>query len=199
MNIGLISLSTDITIEKDFHRHCKHDVFTTRIIFENPITEKSLSALAGQVEDAKTRFPMQMDKYVFGCTSGTAVIGEDNLPGLMNPLTSADNWLKDNGKKELSLLTAYTEDISSIIKHWFEQKGYRIVNHKFLNYSNDIEIGRINQNELKKQVLEFDPGCDTVFSSCTALPIIDMLGDLNEETGIDYISSNWTMLWEINV
>ena len=198
MNVGLISLSTDITIEKDFHRHCNHDVFTTRIIFENPITKKSLSALAGQVEDAKTRFPMQMDKYVFGCTSGTAVIGDENLPGLINPLTSADKWLKEHGKTELSLLTAYTEDVSNIVRSWFEQKGYKIVHHKFLNYSNDIEIGQMNKQELKKHVLDFDTDCDTVFSSCTALPIIDMLGDLHDETGVDYISSNWTMLWELN-
>ena len=198
MNVGLISLSTDITIERDFHKHCEHDVFTTRIIFNNPITKQSLSALAGQVEDAKIRFPMQMDKYVFGCTSGTAVIGESNLPGLINPLTSARNWLNAHNKKELSLITAYTEDVSNIVKTWFEDTGFKIVKHKFLNYSNDIEIGKINKEELKQVVLDFDPGCDTVFSSCTALPIIDMIGELEVQTGINYISSNQTMLWEIN-
>ena len=198
MNIGLISLSTDITIERDFHAHCKHDVCTTRIIFKNPITKESLLDLAGQVEDAKERFPMQMDRYVFGCTSGTAVIGESNLVGLINPLTSARNWLQANNKKELSLITAYTEDVSNIVKAWFEQNGFNVKNHKFLNYSNDIEIGKIDKNQLRQTILEFDPGCDTVFSSCTALPVIDMLEDLKNETGVNYISSNQTMIWEIN-
>ena len=198
MNIGLISLSTDITIERDFHEYCDHDVFTTRIIFKNPITKESLSDLAGQIDEAKMRFPMKMDKYVFGCTSGTAVIGESNLPELVNPLTSARNWLNAHGRKELSLITAYTEDVSNIVKQWFEQSGFKIIKHKFLNYSNDIEIGRINRVDLLQTVLDFDPDCNTVFSSCTALPIIDMLEDLKENTGVDYISSNQTMLWEIN-
>ena len=118
--------------------------------------------------------------------------------GLINPLTSARNWLQANNKKELSLITAYTEDVSNIVKAWFEQNGFKIKNHKFLNYSNDIEIGKIDKNQLRQTILEFDPACDTVFSSCTALPVIDMLEDLKNETGVNYISSNQTMIWEIN-
>ena len=198
MKIGLIALSTDLTIERDFHEYCDHDTYTTRIIFNNPITRESLSSLAGQVDDAKNRFPMKMDKYVFGCTSGTAVIGEANLPGLINPLTSARNWLNVHGRKELSLITAYTENVSNIVKEWFEQNGFKIVKHKFLNYSSDIEIGQLNRVDLLQTVLDFDPDCDTVFSSCTALPIVDMLEDLKTGTGVDYISSNQTMIWQLD-
>jgi maleate cis-trans isomerase len=72
MKIGLIALSTDLTIERDFHKYCSHEVYTTRIIFKNPLTPENLSLLQDQIKDAKLRFPFEMDRYVFGCTSGTA-------------------------------------------------------------------------------------------------------------------------------
>jgi maleate cis-trans isomerase len=192
MKIGLIALSTDLTIERDFHKYCSHEVYTTRIIFKNPLTPENLSLLQDQIKDAKLRFPFEMDRYVFGCTSGTAVIGEDNVQGCLNPLSSCLSWLQKNNKNELSLLTPYPKDVHEAVKGWFIKKDVKVVNDMFLDYSSDIDIANINRQELVEKVSSLGQGI--VFSSCTALPMMDIINSLQKN---NWLSSNQAMIWQL--
>lgn len=193
MKIGLIALSTDLTIEKDFHSYCKHDVYTTRIIFENPITPQNLKKLQQQIQEAKTRFPFEMDRYVFGCTSGTAYIGESNIEECLNPLSSCLDWLKHHNVNKLSLLTPYTETVHKHVKDWFIRQGILIENEKYLDYKSDLDIAVIPDHELVKQVTSLGSGI--VFSSCTSLPIMHII---EQTKNTNWLSSNQSLIWKLN-
>lgn len=195
-NIGLIALSSDLTIERDLHKYSNHNIFTTRIVFENPITRESLFNLSSQVIGAKERLPDNIDYYVFGCTSGTAIIGEDGLSGLINPLSSSLEWLKEYGKKEIGLITPYTNDIHHIVKNWFQLNDIIIKDDMYLGYESDVEIALMDRMILQERILAFKTSCDTVFLSCTALPALDIMDSINNQ--ITYISSNSSIIWKIN-
>ena len=193
MKIGLIALSTDLKNKKDFHSYCKHEVYTTRIIFENPITPKSLKKLQQQIVEAKLRFPFIMDRYIFGCTSGTAYIGQSNIDQCINPLSSCADFLTYNSIKSLSLLTPYTEIVHNKVRDWFIEQGFSIENEKYLNYESDLDIAVISENELLKQISSMGTG--VVFASCTSLPMMQLL---ERTKNTKWLSSNQSMIWKLN-
>ncbi len=51
--VGLLALSTDLTIERDFHSICQKlplDIFVNRIHNENPLTKENLLKMYDQIE-----------------------------------------------------------------------------------------------------------------------------------------------------
>ena len=102
--IGLLALSTDLTIEKDFYSVCNNlpfDLFVNRIHNENPLTKENLLKMHGQIEPITEKIlpGQKVNTVAYGCTSGTIAIGEDKVkekiqlakPGcyVTNPISSA--------------------------------------------------------------------------------------------------------------
>ena len=82
--IGLITLSTDLTMESDFYsiiRDLPVDVFVNRIKNYNPLTKENLLKMYDQLETvAKDILPNQkINTVAYGCTSGTIAIGKDKI------------------------------------------------------------------------------------------------------------------------
>jgi len=82
--IGLITLSTDLTMESDFYsitRDLPINVFVNRIKNYNPLTEENLLRMYDQLESvAKDIIPNEkIDTIAYGCTSGTIAIGKDKI------------------------------------------------------------------------------------------------------------------------
>jgi maleate isomerase len=78
--IGLITLASDFTIEKDFIdviRDKDIDLFVNRIECYNPLTSENLIKMSQKVtEVTKDILPDQkIDCVVYGCTSGTIAAG----------------------------------------------------------------------------------------------------------------------------
>ena len=102
--VGLLTLSTDLTIERDFSSICQKlplDIFVNRIHNENPLTKENLSKMYNQIESITEKIlpGEKVDTVAYGCTSGTIAIGEDKVkekiqlakPGcyVTTPITSA--------------------------------------------------------------------------------------------------------------
>ena len=82
--IGLLALSTDLTIENDFQSICQKlplDLFVNRIHNENPLTKENLLKMHDQIEPVtKKILPGQkINTVAYACTSGTIAIGEDKV------------------------------------------------------------------------------------------------------------------------
>ena len=82
--IGLLALSTDLTIEKDFNSICHNlplDVFVNRIHNENPLTKENLLKMYEQIESITEKIlpGEKISTVAYGCTSGTIAIGEDKV------------------------------------------------------------------------------------------------------------------------
>jgi len=57
--IGLLALSTDLTIERDFNSICHKlplDIFVNRIHNENPLTKENLLKMYAQIEQLLKKF-----------------------------------------------------------------------------------------------------------------------------------------------
>ena len=82
--IGLITLSTDLTMENDFYSISKDlpvDVFVNRIKNYNPLTKENLLKMYDQLEAVtKNILPDEkINTVAYGCTSWTIAIGKDKI------------------------------------------------------------------------------------------------------------------------
>ena len=112
--VGLIVLSTDNMIEKDFSKVLSDkpvDLYVNRIKNYNPVTAENLKKMSENITSvADNILPGEkVDCVVFGCTSGTIVSGFDNIKKKINlakpnalvtaPSTAALNALKKKNIK----------------------------------------------------------------------------------------------------
>ena len=191
--IGLIALSTDLTIERDFHNHCD-DVVTTRVLFENPLTPLNLYKLRDRISLGRSLLP-QCEKYVFGCTSGTAVIGLDYFGDqIITSIGSAIKWLDSHSKTQLDVITPYPQNVHQIVVDAFTEAGLEVQAQNYLDYNDDKKIANLTQQQVRDHIDNFTPKSDVVFLSCTAFPVVDIIDSLPYKC----ISSNSAMIWEIN-
>ena len=117
--VGLIVLSTDVMIEKDFLKvfnDVPADLFVNRIKNYNPVTADNLKKMSNKITSVTENIlpGEKIDCVVYGCTSGTIVSGYDNIKKKINlakpdasvtaPSTAALNALK---KKR------YTQNLNS--------------------------------------------------------------------------------------
>ena len=82
--VGLIVLSTDNMIEKDFLKVLSDkpiDLYVNRITNYNPVTAENLKRMTKNITSvADNILPGEkVDCVVFGCTSGTIVSGFENI------------------------------------------------------------------------------------------------------------------------
>jgi len=82
--IGLLALSTDLTIERDFQSICHSlpiNLFVNRIHNENPLTKENLLKMYDQLESITEKIlpGEKINTVAYGCTSGTIAIGEDKV------------------------------------------------------------------------------------------------------------------------
>ena len=78
--IGLLALSTDLTIESDFQSICQKlplDLFVNRIHNENPLTKENLLKMYDQIEPVTEKIlpGQKINTVAYACTSGTIAIG----------------------------------------------------------------------------------------------------------------------------
>ena len=96
--IGIITLSTDFTIEQDFRKICHNlpvDLFFNRIPFLNPLTHENYMRMADHLTETTNQIlPNEKIKVVaYGCTSGTIEIGEKRMNQFL-PLTEVKNLIQ---------------------------------------------------------------------------------------------------------
>ena len=78
--VGLIALSTDQTIEKDFKNICSNlplDIFINRIHNQNPLTKENLLKMREDLASVTKKIlpDEKLNTIAYGCTSGTIAIG----------------------------------------------------------------------------------------------------------------------------
>ena len=140
--IGLISLSTDMTIESDFYSVCQNlplSIFVNRIHNKNPLTKKNLLKMYDQIESVTEKIlpGEKIDTIAYGCTSGTIAIGEDKVKNkielvkpncyVTTPITSAIKAFKEMNAKKIAIFTPYPESVNKTILEYFTQKKIEII------------------------------------------------------------------------
>jgi len=210
--VGLLALSTDLTIEKDFNSICHKlpvDIFVNRIHNENPLTKENLSKMYGQIESiTKKILPGEkINTVAYGCTSGTVAIGEDRVkekiqlakPGcyVTTPITSAIKAFKKMNAKKIAVFTPYQESVNKTIYEYLNKKNIDITSFSTFNLDLDVDIARVDPKYLFETLSKLDINdADALFISCTALPALEILDDVEKQIKKPVFSSNQTLIWD---
>ena len=210
--IGLITLASDFRIEKDFNNVIYGkgvDLYSNRIKSYNPLTNSSLKKMADDIPKVvENILPNEkLDCIAYGCTSGTIAAGYKSIYDKINsvkpntkvttPITSAINALNALKIKKISIFTPYTDEINQSVIKYFKGEKLEVIELSYLNISSDIDIGKIDPNYLfdllTKQNLS---NSEALFISCTALPVLSIIKDLEKKLGKVILSSNQTLIWD---
>ena len=210
--IGLLALSTDLTIESDFQSVCQKlplDLFVNRIHNENPLTKENLMKMHDQIEPVtKKILPGQkINTVAYACTSGTIAIGEDKVkekvqlakPGcyVTTPITSALKAFTEMNVKKIALFTPYPESVNKTILEYFNRKNINIISFSTFNIDLDKDIASVDPKHLLETLIKLDlSDADALFISCTALPALEILDEAEKKIGKIILSSNQTLIWD---
>ena len=210
--IGLITLSTDLTMESDFYSINKDlpiDIFVNRIKNYNPLTKENLLKMYDQLESVtKDILPNEkINTVAYGCTSGTIAIGKDKIKEkiqlakpdcyVTTPITSAIKAINKMKIKKISVFTPYPESVNKTVFEYFSKENIEVLSFSSFNLDSDLEIGKVDPNYLFEVLTKMDTGnAEALFVSCTALPVLKILDQVETKIKKIVLSSNQTLTWD---
>ena len=210
--IGLITLSTDLTMESDFYsisRDLPIDVFVNRIKNYNPLTKENLLKMYDQLESVtKDILPNEkINTIAYGCTSGTIAIGKEKIkekiqiakPGcyVTTPITSAIKAFNKMKIKKIAVFTPYPDSVNKTVFEYFSKEKIEVLSFSSFNLDSDVEIGKVDPNYLLEVLTKMETdNAEGLFVSCTALPILKILDQVENKIKKMVLSSNQTLIWD---
>ena len=210
--IGLITLGSDFRIEKDFNNIVYGrdiDLYVNRIHCYNPLTNETLAKMADDITKVtKDILPDQkIDCVAYGCTSGTVAAGYNTIKAKINlakpeakvttPITATIKALKTLDINRISIFTPYTKEINDSILDYFKKQNIIITSLTYFDIASDLDIGKIDKNYLFKVLSQIDLNdSDALFISCTALPALSIIEELEKKLNKVVLSSNQTLIWD---
>ena len=210
--VGIVALSTDYNLEQDIRRMLPStiEVFTNRVMYENPMTRESLLAMSGDIERAAQGIlpGLGIDVAIYGCTSGTAVIGYENICNLIRrahpdvpvttPLIASVEGLQSLGAKRISVLTPYDREINRGVIETLEELGLEVVNLNGLGFDNDTDVTKVTPDDIEQLgVSTMDNAADALFISCTAFRASLAIAGLEQKLNKPVVSSNQALAWHV--
>ena len=210
--VGLLALSTDLTIEKDFNSICNKlplDIFVNRIHNENPLTKENLLKMRDQIKNITEKIlpGEKVDTVAYGCTSGTIAIGEDEVKEkvqlakpncyVTTPITSAIKAFKQMNIKKIAVFTPYPDSVNKTIYEYFLKKNIDVKSFGTFNLEFDVDFANIDPKHLSETLVKLDTsGTDALFISCTALPALEIIDEVEKKINKPVFSSNQTLIWD---
>ena len=210
--VGLITLATDLRMEKDFSLVVKDmdvDLFVNRIHCYLPLTSENLIKMSGIVtEVSKDILPNEkLDCVVYGCTSGTIAAGYETIKKKINlakpdtkvttPSTAAINALKKMNIKKIAIFTPYSKKLNDDVINYFKKENFEITSNSYFDIHNDLDIGKVDANYLYETLAKMNlENADALFVSCTALPALSIIDKLEKKLNKIVLSSNQVLIWD---
>ena len=210
--IGVITLSTDFTIEQDFRKICHNlpiDIFFNRIPFINPLNHENYLKMAEHLPEVSEQIlpGQKIDVIAYGCTSGTIAIGEEHISNqvqkskpetkVTTPITAALKAFKKLNLKNIAVLTPYPKDVNVTVFDYLSRNNLRINSFNSFNLNYDSEIAQVSLESLKDNIAKINlDNVDGLFVSCTALKIVDILDEIEKKFNTTVISSNQAIIWD---
>ena len=210
--IGLLALSTDLTIEKDFNSVCHNlplDIFVNRIHNENPLNKENLLKMYNQIESITEKIlpGEKINTVAYACTSGTIAIGEDKVkekiqlakPGcnVTTPITSAIKAFNKMNIKKIAVFTPYPESVNKTISEYLFKKNINVISFSTFNLDLDVDFARVDPKYLSEILTKLNMSdAEALFVSCTALPALEILDEVEKKISKPVFSSNQTLIWD---
>ena len=210
--IGVITLSTDFTIEQDFRKICHGlnlDLFFNRIPFSNPLNHENYVKMAKNIPEVTEQIlPNQsIDVIAYGCTSGTIAVGEDYITDQVHkkkpdslvttPITAALKAFKELKFKKIAVLTPYPKEVNLTVFNYLKKNNIEIDSFSSFNLDYDSEIAQVSLESLLEEIAKINlDNVDGLFVSCTALKIVEILEKVEKKLKTTVVSSNQAIIWD---
>lgn len=211
--LGLIALSTDLTTERDFARIIPMEragVYGTRVAFANPTTPDNLRKMAPNITAAaELILPGEtLDALCYSCTAASVVIGDAEIaasihcvrPGVpvITPSGAAVNAFSALNVQHISILTPYLVETSLPMAEYFKLHGFSIEKFRCLGLDDDRDMARVDPEMILRAALETDTAqTQAFFLSCTGLQAVDVIEELERQTGKPVVTSNQASAWAL--
>ena len=181
---------------------------STRVAFENPTTPDNLRKMTPRlVEAAALLEPLAPLKAIcYSCTAASVVIGDDevtaairqsagNVP-VVTPAGAARQAFSALGVRRLAILTPYTIATSQPMAAYFAGHGMDIVSFECLGLDDDRDMARVSDESIINAAIAADRlGAEALFLSCTGLPAINVIAEIERRIGKPVVSSNQASAW----
>ncbi len=210
--IGLIALSTDFTIEQDFRNLIYKravNLYVNRIPFKNPMNHMNYLKMKNKLPQiAENILPGEtIDTIAYGCTSGTIAIGEKKVEEQISsvkkncyvttPITATLKAFKKLSLKKVAVLTPYPELVNKTIFDYLEKKNINVTSFSSFNIDTDKDVAMIKKETIINTIKSInDKESEGIFISCTAMPVLDIIKDLENIIEKPVLSSNQTIIWD---
>ena len=215
--IGLIVPSSNTTCEEEFHLMAPEGVsiHTARAFNPEVKAEEEKEAAILQmnseiVKAARELGSVEPAVIVYACTTGSfikgpgydreigeRIKGETGVPGV-STTTAVTEALKALGLKRAVLATPYHEKIGEREKAFFENAipDFRFVVEKHLGIVPNLPKGRLTPYSAYKTARDIDTQeADGIFISCTNWRTIEIIEELEADTGKPVVTSNQASMW----
>lgn len=211
--VGLVVLQSDETMEHELRLWLPDSVrlFHTRIPNAPEVTAETLHQMKQELPKVTALLPHTTDfkVIVYGCTSGTTVIGEREVEAAVksifpntavtNPLSAVKANLAALNVKRLAVLTPYIPDVSKAVMAEIESAGIEIVRAASYHEIMDNRVARISGDSINSAIDELGTpkDIDAIFASCTNLKMHSLIDQASARVGVPVISSNSALAWHI--
>lgn len=212
-SIGLIVLQSDERIEQDFRRLLPLSVnlYVSRVESSPDVTPETLQLMEAHIPAAARLLPrpVRFDAIGYGCTSGTAQIGQARVAELLregastktvsDPLSGLVAACGALGVRRLGFLSPYIADVSSRLRTALSERGVDTPVFGTFAEAEEQRVARITSQSLTDATLALarQGGIDAVFLSCTNLNTLDVIAPLERATGLPILSSNFVLAWHL--
>ena len=207
---GLLALSSDLTSEGDIRRLLPGDaaLHVSRVGFDNPTTPETLAGLAPRLAEAAELITpgVPLRALLFSCTSGSVVIGDGAVAAAMGkgrpetpvvtPVAAAMEALSALGAQRIALLTPYLPETTRPMAAYFTERGLSLVAAECLGLADDREMARVTPRTILDAAAAADrPEAEALFISCTALPALGQIDEIEARLGKPVVTSNQASAW----
>lgn len=208
IRIGLLIPKTNLTVEYELQYLLLNNYFnikdlafyTFKLDYKTSYKENKIKYLEdigkdsiNKIEDMKY---IGIEKAYFFCTTSAAI--ENNIVINNNPINSLIKIAKNRKMTKCLLITPYNNVLGDKVKKELNDSNIdvtRVLNLNLLHTDDYFEFGI---NDLKNFILEnYKKSDGSIIISCTNLPTISIINDLEEQLETNIISSNSSMFEQI--
>lgn len=208
--LGFVLLSMEQTIESDMMRLAPEGVGVhfTRATMPNQVTAANLAEMIDEMSSAAALLAPEagLDVLCYACTSGSVVMGEDNVRTELakgNPKTIPTTLvsgvfaaLEALKAKRVVVATPYLDEVNAIEADYMIDLGYDVLDIVGLNITDDADMVRVTPDYIRDFAISVDrPDAEAIFVSCGALRTIDVIDEIEAATGKPVVASNQAMMW----
>jgi maleate isomerase len=148
-----------------------------------------------------------VDIIVYGCSSCSLIGGLDWEKILIEQMDfetgirsitvnqAVVEAINSIGGGKVGVITPYDEKLCRLEKEYLESWGLGVTQSIGMGLHDPFEIANVGRDEVMGLVEEASVGCDVLYISCTNLPVIHLIDEIEASYGLPVITSNQAALW----